>query len=100
MRRWIGANVDLIKTIPPRFHTALKRDLVQLAKGAPFDQKALRDLVNKNYGSAGYNLRRITRGSDPRSSSRSMNQQRQTDVGVTHYHWRTSETRGSARVTA
>ena len=87
---WIGTNVDLIKTIPPRFHFAMKRDLLKLAGGAAFDRQALAQIVSKNYGSAGYNLRRITRDQTQKLIAQ-LNQQRQADVGVTHYIWRTSE---------
>lgn len=87
---WIGKNVDLIRTIQPRFHAAMKRDLRRLASSAAFDQSELRKMVARNYGSAGYNLRRITRDQTSKLVGQ-LNEVRQRDVGITHYVWRTSE---------
>ena len=41
LEQGIRENVDLIKTIPPRYHAALKRDMLRLAADAPFDQQAV-----------------------------------------------------------
>ena len=68
----------------------MKQDLLKLAGGAAFDRQALSQVVSKNYGSAGYSLRRITRDQTQKLIAQ-LNQQRQADVGVTHYVWRTSE---------
>ena len=85
----IQANVDLIQSIPPRFHAQLKTDLLQLADDAPFDQKRITDLLRKNHGIAGYNARRIARDQTSKMVGK-LNEARQRQVGVEEYVWRTS----------
>ena len=57
----VAENVDLIRTIPTRFHAGLKSKLVRELEQAPFDQARLRGLLKREYKSSGYNLRRLTR---------------------------------------
>ena len=61
MRAKIIENVDLIKTIPPRMHDSLKGRLQKLLAENPFDQSLVRQALRDEYGSTGYNLRRLTR---------------------------------------
>ena len=89
MQKFIKDNVSLVKTIPPRLHAALERDIIKLQQKGPFDQKALSDTLSKNYNSAGYNLRRLTRDQTSKAVG-NLNHIRQTDAGLTEYIWRTS----------
>ena len=68
----------------------MKRDLGRLATTKAFDQQAVRAIVGGAYGSAGYNLRRITRDQTSKLIGQ-LNEERQTNIGITHYVWRTSE---------
>ena len=89
MQEFIKKNVSLVKTIPPRLHAGLERDIIKLQQKGPFDQKALSDMLSKNYNSAGYNLRRLTRDQTSKAIGNLTNI-RQTDAGLTDYIWRTS----------
>ena len=86
----IAANVELIKTIPPRFHDGLRRRIGQEFAIAPFDQKRLMELFQDEFGSTNYNLRRLTRDQTQKMNA-NLNEYRQRDIGVTQYIWRTSE---------
>lgn len=86
----IADNVALIKTIPPRAHTALAGDLERLAVEAPFDQNRLHNTLRSQYGSAGYNVRRLTRDQTNKLIG-DLNQARQTEVGIERYEWLTSQ---------
>ena len=86
----IRDNVDLIKTIPPRYHDALKREFRKLAVDAPFDQAAVRKMLATGYRSAGYNLRRLTRDQTTKTIGK-LTEARQTGVGITQYQWLTSQ---------
>ena len=86
MQTAIADSVDLIVTIPPRLHGALKVDLERLASTAPFDEQLLRQTLAKNYDSAGYNLRRLTRDQSSKLVGR-LNEARQTQVGIDDYKW-------------
>lgn len=88
--RVVAGNVDLIKTIPRRFHEQVVRDIVALDKVEPFNQRELARILNRNYQSAGYNLRRLTRDQTGKLIG-SLNRARQTEVGVSEYIWSTSE---------
>lgn len=89
-------NVSLIVTIPSRLHASMTADLQKLGRAALFDEKKLADLVAKNYGSAGYNLRRIARDQTSKLVGQ-LNQHRQTQAGIDQYKWRDS---GDASVRA
>ena len=90
MERAISANVDYIKTINVKYHEKLKDDLAKLARERPFDQAALRSVLRTSYGSAGYNLRRLTRDQTNKTIGK-LSEIRQTQVGITQYIWVTSE---------
>ena len=90
----IRRNADLISTIPPRYHASLKQKLIQLADSAPFDEQELARVLQNNYQSSGYNLRRLTRDQTSKLVGE-LNQARQEQVGITAYIWSTS---GDGRV--
>ena len=85
----VRANVDLVRTIPTRYHAALKKELLQLADDAPFDQARMRAILQKGYRSAGYNLRRLTRDQTSKTIGR-FNRIRQQQAGIQEYVWSTS----------
>lgn len=90
MRQYIADNVDLIKTIPQRYHAALVRDLAQLATDAPFDQQELTRMLRKTYKSSGYNVRRLSRDQTNKLIGQ-FNGARQQQIGIAEYVWQTSE---------
>ena len=90
MEKAISDNVNLIKTIPVRYHDRLKTQLETLAQVAPFDQQALKTVLANNYNSSGYNLRRLTRDQTNKLIG-NLSQARQQQIGITHYVWQTSE---------
>lgn len=94
IRQAIRDNVSLIKTIPRRLHTGLAADLERLAREAPFDQQQLRRTLNQNYGSADYNLRRLTRDQTNKTIGK-FSEARQREAGLDEYIWSDS---GDARV--
>ena len=61
MAEAIRANVDLVKTIPPRMHDRLREKIAETFAEQPFDQQALRELLRDQFRSTGYDLRRLTR---------------------------------------
>ena len=85
----IADNVRLIKTIPERFHQGMLKGLLNLGATEPFDQEKVMALLRKEYRSTGYNLRRLTRDQTSKLVGQ-LNHTRQTQVGVTHYEWVTS----------
>lgn len=85
----ITENVRLIRTVPQRFFLGMLQGLGELALDAPFDQQFVMDLFAKEFGSAGYNLRRITRDQTSKLIGQ-LNHHRQAQVGVTHYEWNTA----------
>ena len=89
MQTALENNVSLIKTILPKYHQSLVSDLSNLADIEPFNQQAVRTVLAKNYSSAGYNLRRITRDQTNKLIG-NLNQARQTQAGITKYMWQTS----------
>ena len=91
MNHFINRNVHLIVTIPQRFLDGMTKDLQQLIdQGKAFDQQALKNVVATKYGSAGYNLRRITRDQTNKAIGQ-LNGIRQTEAGITEYVWSSSE---------
>ena len=90
MTQALATNVELIKTIPPRLHESLRNRIAAEFADAPFDQQRLQRLLQREFGSSGYNLRRLTRDITQKANA-DLNQLRQQQVGVTHYIWRTSE---------
>ena len=85
----ITENVDLIKTIPGKFHDGLKKRLHDLQADTPFDEHKIAGMLNKEYKSAGYNLRRLTRDQNNKLIGQ-LNHSRQTEVGIDRYQWLTA----------
>ena len=89
MSRTLAENVALIRTIPPRMHESLARHLrVELAE-APFDRQRLRVLLEREYKSSGYNLRRLTRDQTTKTIGR-LTEIRQRQMQVPGYQWGTA----------
>ena len=61
MKRRVAKNVDLIRTIPGRMHASIKAKLERELEQNAFDQSRLMKIFKDEYGSSGYNLRRIVR---------------------------------------
>lgn len=83
-------NVELIRTIPPRLHDGLYRDILRTQRETTFNKQALREVLNRQYGSAGYNLRRLTRDQTNKTIGQ-LSKIRQERVGITQYEWQTSQ---------
>ena len=90
MTQKIAENVDLIRTIPPRFHEGLKRRVAEEFAEAPFDQARLRVMLRKEYQSSGYNLRRLTRDQTSKTIG-GLTEKRHQQLGISRYVWRTSQ---------
>ena len=89
MMHWRERNIGLIKTIPPRLHDQLLRDVTEHFHDRPFDRGGLRQIVEQGGRSGGYNSRRIARDQTSKAVGQ-FNKMRQTDVGVESFIWRTS----------
>ena len=85
----IGENVALIRTIDPRFREGLKERIQQTFAEAPFDQQRLREVLQKEFRSSGYNLRRITRDQTSKTIG-GLSEIRQTEIGIEKYRWVTA----------
>ena len=88
MTAHIDENVRLIRSIPERYHAKLVQDITEASFRAPFDQAALKELLEKNYQSAGYNARRIARDQTNKAIG-DLNHFRQRQVGIVEYRWST-----------
>ena len=89
VQRAILDNVALIKTIPTRLHVALSTRVTALAKQAAFDEQLFIRELGKDFGSAGYNARRIARDQTTKTIGE-FNRARQQDLGITEYVWSSS----------
>ena len=90
MTQAISNNIDLVKTIPRRFHAGLRERLGQEFLDAPFDKQRLRAMFEKEYGLQDYNLRRITRTETSKLNGELVRIQH-GQLGIADYIWRTSE---------
>ena len=90
MSERLAANVDLIKTIPPRMHESLTARMQREFAEAPFDKQRLRKLLKDEYKSSGYNLRRIVRDQTSKAIG-GLSEIRQRQVGVDQYQWITAQ---------
>ena len=87
MTERISENVDLVKTIPPRFHEGLKLRVGDEFRKAPFDQQRLRAMLRDEYKSSGYNLRRLTRDQTNKQVG-GLSRLRHGQLGITRFIWR------------
>ena len=90
MRQVVSDNVDLIRTIPPRYHEGLKGRLEKELREAPFDQQRLTKIMREEYRSSGYNLRRIVRDQNQKLVG-GLNRVRHGQLGIERYQWLTSQ---------
>ena len=89
MREVIDESVDLIKTIPPRFHDSLKNRMEKEFLDRPFDQQRMSKVLRDEFKSTGWNLRRITRDQTGKQVA-GLNRIRHEQLGITHFTWRDS----------
>ena len=89
MTRVVERNVDLIKTIPPRFHDSMKDRLSAELRDQPFDRQRLTQLLAREYGSTGYNLRRLARDQTTKTIG-GLTEIRQRQLGIQGYRWSSS----------
>ena len=85
----VRENVNLIRTIPERFHAGLAKKIEAIQMGTPFDQQKLQGVLRREYKSSRYNLRRLTRDQTSKLTGQ-LNQARQTELGIDRYRWETS----------
>ena len=85
----VSRNVDLIKTIPPRFHDSMKDRLSAELRDQPFDRQRLTKLLAREYGSTGYNLRRLARDQTTKTIG-GLTEIRQRQLGIQGYRWSSS----------
>ena len=90
MAEALRANVDLVKTIPPRMHERLRKAIAETFADQPFDQAALRELLRDQFRSTGYDLRRLTRDQNSKLVG-ALTEFRQTELGIVEYRWLTSQ---------
>jgi SPP1 gp7 family putative phage head morphogenesis protein len=81
-------NVELIKTVPERYHDRIKRDVLE-AFEAGMHPETLADRFVELDDMAESDARRIARDQIGKLNAQ-FNEQRQTAIGVTHYVWRTA----------
>ena len=89
MESAVAENVNLVRTIPPRAHEGLRARLQRELMDAPFDQARLSRLLREEYGSSGYNLRRLTRDQTGKVIGQ-LTELRHRQVGIAEYIWRTA----------
>ena len=89
MAQAIADNVDLIKTIPRRYHKELHDQLMRLAVDAPFDEQAVAKAARRAGDAGSYNVRRIARDQTSKTIGR-LTHARQTDAGIERYVWLTA----------
>lgn len=87
--RSVRDSVSLIRTIPPRLHDDLTERLRQEFRTSPFNRGVLRQVLRDEFGSSGFNLRRLTRDQSNKLVG-NLTRIRQGQVGVTRYRWLTS----------
>ena len=90
MSVWREENVRLVRTIPPRLHDGLLNRVSATFAESPFDRQALSRVLAQEFGSSGYNLRRLARDQTQRQIS-NLTQARHRQMGITEYRWSTSE---------
>ena len=90
MSVWREENVRLVRTIPPRLHDKLLERVSATFADAPFDRQALQTVLRNEFGSSGWNLRRLTRDQTQRQIH-NLTQARHRQMGIEEYRWSTSE---------
>ena len=83
----IADNVALVRTIPRRMHTNLTRRLQQVADSRKrFDPGTMRRILHQEYGSTGWNLRRLARDQTTKQIGQ-LTQVRHMQSGFRRYTW-------------
>ena len=86
---WRQENINLIRTIPPRFHEGLYQRVSQTFAQQPFDRQALAQMLSREYQSSGWNLRRLTRDQTNKAVGQ-LTKARHMQIGVESFRWSTS----------
>ena len=89
MDQSIDDNVRLLKTIPPRAHQGLVKQLQAELQKAPFDQEMMSNVLKQQYNVAGYNVRRIAQDQTSKVIGQ-LTRARHEQLGVNQYRWLTS----------
>lgn len=89
MQRAIAQQIDLIKTIPRRYHAQLRSAFAELAKTDALDEQAIQRVLTDAYRGGRFNIERISRDQTSKQFGK-MNELRQKAIGVDRYIWRTS----------
>ena len=90
LERAIEENVALIRTIGPRYHQAIKDEVLRITATGVGDREALAQSLTRAYNTTGYNLRRLTRDQTSKVIG-SLSKIRQEEVGIRRYQWSTSK---------
>ena len=90
MMGWRAENVSLIRTVPTRLHESLLRRVSETFAERPFDQKALSQVLSREFSVAGSNLRRITRDQTSKAIGQ-LTRARHGQAGISEYTWRTAQ---------
>ena len=90
MDAWRRQNVSLIRTIPQRLHEGLYRRVSETFAQRPFDQQALSRVMRTEFGSIGYNARRIARDQTSKAIGQ-LTRARHQQIGIEEYTWRTAQ---------
>ena len=87
--QWRTTNVSLIRTIPPRFHATLEKEMTEFFRKRPFDRGGLRKVVERSGRVTGYNARRIARDQTSKAIGQ-FTKFRQQELGIESFLWRTA----------
>ena len=85
----VAENVNLIRTIPKRFQEGLQTKVMRQFHEAPFDEQKFAEMVSKQYGSAGYNLKRIVRDQNSKINGQ-LTAMRHGQLGIESFIWSSS----------
>ena len=90
MAAWRRENIRLVKTIPERLHESLYRRVSETFADRPFDRGALSQMLNREFKSSGYNVRRLARDQTSKAIGQ-LTRTRHQQLGITEYTWRTAQ---------
>ena len=90
MAAWRRENIRLVKTIPERLHESLYRRVSETFTDRPFDRGALSQMLNREFKSSGYNVRRLARDQTSKAIGQ-LTRTRHQQLGITEYTWRTAQ---------
>ena len=90
MEERIKENVSLVKTIPQKMHNSLQAKISKEFFAEPFDMEKMKGMLQKDFKSSGYNLRRLTRDQDNKMNGQ-FTQIRQKQLQIKRFTWITSQ---------